>query len=243
MSITYQDIIRLVIRVIDYSHKKKIAKKLKIVLGREMLNVLDVGAHHGESISFFLKNFNVNKIYSFEPSKPNYKMLCQNMNLRKEQIKKKIQLYNYGLGLLKTKTFLNQFKESSSSTIQNLNLDSNYMKKKMKILNLNQQNMYEKVEIEVDTLKNFLNNFSSTVDILKIDTEGYELNVIKGAEEKIKIIKCIYFEHHYDDMITKDYTFSDINDYLVKKNFKKIFKIKMPLRKTFEYIFVNNLFN
>ena len=27
-------------------------------------------------------------------------------------------------------------------------------------------------------------------------------------------IKIIYFEHHYDDMILKNYTFSDIHDCL-----------------------------
>ena len=45
------------------------------------------------------------------------------------------------------------------------------------------------------------------------------------------------FEHHYDNMIKKDYTFRDINKLLIKNNFKKIYKLKMPFRKTFEYIY------
>ena len=44
------------------------------------------------------------------------------------------------------------------------------------------------------------------------------------------------FEHHYDNMIKKNYTFSDINSLLVKNNFQLIYKSKMPFRKTFEYI-------
>ena len=47
------------------------------------------------------------------------------------------------------------------------------------------------------------------------------------------------FEHHYDDMLQKDYTFNDINNLNKKFNFKKIFKLKMPFRKSFEYIYVN----
>ena len=38
-------------------------------------------------------------------------------------------------------------------------------------------------------------------------------------------------------MLDKGYKFSDINKLLLKNNFKKIFKIKMKFRKTFEYIY------
>ena len=49
----------------------------------------------------------------------------------------------------------------------------------------------------------------------------------------------ILFEHHYDDMIQKKYTFSDINDFLRLNKFEQIYKLKMPFRKTFEYIYIN----
>jgi len=72
---------------------------------------------------------------------------------------------------------------------------------------------------------------------LKIDTEGYELEVLKGLEDKINDIKFIYFEHHYDRMIEKNYKFSDIHDLLTEKGFNKSFKIRMPFRKSFDYIY------
>ena len=40
-------------------------------------------------------------------------------------------------------------------------------------------------------------------------------------------------------MILKKYTFSEINNYLISYNFEKVYKAKMPFRKTFEYIYVN----
>ena len=49
----------------------------------------------------------------------------------------------------------------------------------------------------------------------------------------------IYFEHHFDLMLRKNYKFRDIHNLLKEKKFKKIFKIKMPLRKVFEYIYIN----
>jgi len=76
------------------------------------------------------------------------------------------------------------------------------------------------------------------IDILKIDTEGYELNVLKGiSDEDFKKIRFIYFEHHFDLMIKKGYKYSDINSFLLEKNFKLKFKLKMKFRKSFEYIY------
>ena len=38
-------------------------------------------------------------------------------------------------------------------------------------------------------------------------------------------------------MIQKNYKFKDIHKLLTDNGFKKIFKIKMPLRKSFDYIY------
>ena len=82
---------------------------------------------------------------------------------------------------------------------------------------------------------------SENIDILKIDTEGFEMNVLKGLSINYKIVTFIYFEHHYDDMIIKNYTFGDINEILLRYGFKKIYKSKMFFRKSFEYIYQNTI--
>ena len=105
---------------------------------------------------------------------------------------------------------------------------------------LNNKSITRPVEIKVITLSSFIKkNEIPNIDLLKIDTEGYELKVIKGLGEEIKKIKFIHFEHHFDDMIIKNYNLSNIHNYLSKYKFKKIFKIKMKLRKSFEYIYKN----
>ena len=40
-------------------------------------------------------------------------------------------------------------------------------------------------------------------------------------------------------MIEKKYTFGDINNILLKFDFKKVYKSKMAFRKSFEYIYKN----
>ena len=81
---------------------------------------------------------------------------------------------------------------------------------------------------------------SVRIDILKIDTEGFEFEVLKGLKENFNKVNFVYFEHHYDDMIKKNYTFSDIHKLLDNSGFVKRFKSRMPFRKSFEYIYENS---
>ena len=81
------------------------------------------------------------------------------------------------------------------------------------------------------------------VDLLKIDTEGYEFNVLKGLSKHNQKIKLVYFEHHYDDMIIKNYKFGDIHQLLENYGFKMIKKSKMFFRKSFEYVYENQKSN
>ena len=63
------------------------------------------------------------------------------------------------------------------------------------------------------------------------------MNVLLGLENQLSKISIIMFEHHYDNMILKNYKFHDIDDHLKRNNFTQIYKYKMPFRKTFEYIY------
>ena len=120
----------------------------------------------------------------------------------------------------------------------------NYFKKKKKFLfGIGKSNYYKEVSIKQTTIDDymFLNKIKE-IDLLKIDAEGSEYEIVKGCFKNLKNIKIILFEHHYDDMIFKGYKFKDINDFLLQNNFKQIFKIKMPLRKTFEYIYKNKAY-
>ena len=60
---------------------------------------------------------------------------------------------------------------------------------------------------------------------------------LKGLQNQFQKIKLILFEHHYDNMLIKDYKFKDIHNFLIKNNFKQIYKYKMAFRKTFEYVY------
>ena len=91
----------------------------------------DIGAHEGESIILFSKNFQIKKIYSFEPSPFNFKRLTDNKKSIQSRFKNlEIYLENYALGSEKKKIVMKQLSESSSSTINQINQSSKYFKKK-----------------------------------------------------------------------------------------------------------------
>ena len=231
-----------ILKLFDYFHQKKIFNFLKKQKLKNINIFFDVGAHEGESIKIFSKNFTISKIYSFEPSPINFLKLKKKVNLFSKNFKNlKIYVENVGLGNEKKKIYLKQLNESSSSTINQINKNSKYFKKKRFFLNkLHTKNFYKNIDIQIIRLDEYLNNNSiEYIDFMKIDTEGYEFDVLKGLGIKIHNVQYIMFEHHYHDMLIKTYKFSDINELLVKNNFIKIFKAKMPFRKTFEYIYEN----
>ena len=236
-----QKVILLIIDFFDYFHKKKILNFLKKNNYKNFNIFFDIGAHKGETIDLFIKNFNINYFYSFEASPINFKILKKNILKYKTN---KIFLENIAIGSNSEKALLKQVQESSSSTLSNINLESKYFKKKKKLLNFFlKKKYYKNINTKIKTLYEYLNlRVIKNIDFLKIDTEGYEFKVLLGLKDKLNNVKIILFEHHYDDMLKKGYTFTDINALLVNHNFKQIYKTKMPFRKTFEYIYINKKF-
>ncbi len=234
------------VNIFDYFHKKRIIKFIKNDLKVVNFDLfLDVGAHYGETIDLFCKNFKVKKIISIEASPKNFEVLVEKKKfLQKKFPKSEIEIKKLALGNQEISIKMKEFDESSSSTIKNIDEKSEYYKKKFRFLNLFKKKTFEEVNVELTMLRNFLEREKiNEVDFLKIDTEGSEYDIIKGLGDKISGVKIIYFEHHYDLMIQKGYKYKDINQFLVKNNFIKVFKIKMPFRKVFEYIFLNRKYN
>ena len=234
------NLIRFTLNFFDNFQQKKIINFLKRKLHQDLI-IIDVGSHYGETIKLFCKNFKIKKIHCFEASPNNFKILLK--KIKKAGLSDFCTLNMLALGSLSKESFIKQTKESSSSTINDFNSDSKYFKRKLKILNIiNSNKYYEKIPIKIIVLDDYIAEKKiQFIDLLKIDTEGFEFNVIKGLEKNYNIVKFIYFEHHYDDMIKKNYKFKDINQILTKYGFKKIYKSKMYFRKSFEYIYENTI--
>jgi len=154
-------------------------------------------------------------------------------------------LINKGLSDKKKKIQYKTNFFSPSNSLCEENVDSSHSKFKKKILKIfffYKKNATSLCSTDLITLDSFIKeNKLTSIDILKIDAEGYEFKILKGLKNNIHETKVILFEHHYDNSLIKNYKFSDINKFLKKNNFKKVYKNKMFFRKIFEYVYINRL--
>ena len=110
----------------DFFYKRKMLLGLKNLLGTDAKIIFDVGGHNAESILLFNKNFNFSKIYTFEPLKSNFLELKKNT----KKIAEKIVYFNCALGDKKENRIIKEMMETSSSTLNDINEESIYYKKK-----------------------------------------------------------------------------------------------------------------
>lgn len=215
-------------------HQKRISNFLQ---NKSIKTVIDVGAHKGEFIDCSLTINSVEKVIAFEPQKKIFSLL------EKKFINNdKIFLNNIALDIDEGKKNIKINKLSSTSTLNEIDNNSFYFKFKSFLL-------YEKDSIiseeEINTV-----SFDSFFDgklfdqntLLKIDTEGYELNVLKGSEKKIKEINYVLIENQFSKMY-KNVNFKDSHNFLVNNNFRLLKKFKFPTLHYEDRLYINNLNN
>ena len=59
-------------KFIDFFYQRKKNLFLKNNVSNNIDILIDIGAHHGDTILEFLKIFSIKKIFAFEPSRRNY---------------------------------------------------------------------------------------------------------------------------------------------------------------------------
>ena len=213
-----------------YWHEPNMLKSLKKL---NINYIFDVGSHRGESIDYFIKLKNLKKIQSFEPQKDNFLVLKKKYKNNSKVILNQIALSqneNY------KDFYINDL--SSTSTFSRLNKKSLWLKIKNKILN-KKNPIINKIKIRSLTIDKFIKQKKiEKIDLLKIDTEGHELEVLKGALKTIKEhkVKFILIELHFSKMY-QNYSKKKIESFLAKNNFFLLKKFKFPF-----LTFVDNLY-
>lgn len=131
---------------------------------------LDIGANTGEYTKLLLQNTNSN-VVSFEPLPDAFK------ELEKIKIKfnDRLNIYNVAIGIDNNRLdlFYGDKKSEKASLIPNL--------EKLSFIGQNNKN---KISVTVKKLDYFGNYFKDKkIDFIKIDTEGFEYEVLRGAKK------------------------------------------------------------
>ena len=144
---------------------------------------------------------------------------------------------------------LKEFALGSSNKKMKMNLASSRDSSSLLKMNLIQKDLWgifntDKVEeIQLKRMDDFLGLISQYKNIfLKIDVQGYELEVLRGSSETLNYIKYIYLEASNLELYKDQALFKDIKEFLNLKNFELLKTSNKDWKNNNEWIQADFLF-
>lgn len=174
------------------------------LVGKEIV-FFDIGANQGQTINKMRTQYPETKIYAFEPSKNCFNVLKEKFD------NTNINIYNLAIGSSCGQLEFNEYSWNQLNSF----LKRAYGSAKI----------VETYLVEVATVDDFCReNEISTINLLKTDTEGYELNVLKGASKMMghNKIQFVYVEIFFNENYVGQSSFGDIYNFLLENRFELV---------------------
>ena len=182
----------------------------------------DIGANIGLYSIYTAVKFKDIEIISFEPSTSNTRTLSRNISIN--NLENKISIFP--LALTDKENIIAYFNEtrfSEGSSISNFNSDIDY---RGEIVKENQiRNKYNLFGTSIDNL--ILNEILTVPNYIKIDVDGIEHLILKGAENLLKNKNLKELSIEMNPTYVKQYEF--INNIMEGNNFKKVTSLNKRL--------------
>lgn len=183
-------------------------RRSKIIRTYKIDTLLDVGANVGRYGLLIRKAGYKGKIISFEPLNSAFEELQ-----RKSRKDEKWIVNNYGLGNEQKETEINISKNSYSSSILNI-LDTH-------IKSAPNSQYIAKQKIKLKTLDEVFHNFcnENSKIMMKIDTQGFEKNVLDGAQKSLSHINLLQLEMSLVPLYENEILYLEMIHFLRDKGF------------------------
>lgn len=145
--------------------------------------IFDVGAHRGESVLFFKEIFPESTIYSFEPEPENFRALkevCQSYNFASTEAGE-TRCFNFAIAESDSEMSFYQQEHSHLGGLIPINQSSKDS------LGYAARALNREIIVPTRSLDSFCKEYAiTTIDVLKIDVQGYEIGVLSGATDVLK---------------------------------------------------------
>lgn len=194
--------------------------------------VLDVGANVGQFAKEARMALPEAFIYSFEP-------LIDCFDRLNEAMKgdPRFKSFNFALGEKEETTNINKSNYSPSSSI----LEMSIVHKEL--FPHTAKNNPEKIYVrKLDEVKELSLTHLEKEILLKIDTQGYEDKVLKGAEKLLPYIKAVLVETSFVELYERQPLFNDIYNMLKEKGFSYKGAIQQKIGRHGEVISEDSIF-
>lgn len=203
-------LIKMGIPVIKYL-KPDLNRRMKIIDHYKIDLLFDIGANTGQFGELMRTLSYKGEIISFEPLKDAFSKLE-----RIAQKDKNWKAQNYALGDTNSTSYINIAGNSVSSSILDM--------KDKHIENAPESKYIGKQEISIKMLNSVFNNFYSENKnvMLKIDTQGFEKQVLLGADSILKNVLLIQLEMSLTNLYENELMFLDMIQFMETINFKLI---------------------
>lgn len=173
--------------------------------------VIDIGANEGQFAKFIRNSGFKGELHSFEPLDEAFGKLSKLASKDKNW-----KIYQMAVGDSCGETEINVSENSVSSSILDMNASH---------LELAPQSRYTKKQkikiVTLDSLKSTLELNKGNI-FLKVDTQGFEKNVLQGAENVLDYFHTIQLELSLVPLYNGEELFYDISKYLYDRGYKLV---------------------
>lgn len=175
----------------------------------QISTLLDIGANTGQYARLMRKLGYKGRIISFEPLAQAFAQLLENSHQDNDWF-----CLNYALGSEPGTSIIHISKNSYSSSLldilpSHLEFDSNSV-------------YIDEQEIEIKTLDSIFDQLDKKGEniLLKIDTQGYEMNVLKGGMKSLANIAFIQLEMSVEPLYSNETLFPEMFSFLINNGFE-----------------------